>query len=108
MRKTGVDLRAVLGIVNAMMAAGSVAAYALYGANRYVDLNTIVLSIVLSLQTHVALLLNKKRQDPFVIILAFTMIFFYSLRIGTLSWHPYSSAFERFPFKSTDLNYGLR
>lgn len=107
MKRTGVDLRVILVIVNILMAIGSVAAYLFYGENQYVDLTTIGLGLVLCLETHGVLQLEKKRRDPFLIVLAFVMIFFYSLRVITLTWFPYSVVFQRYEFGAADLNYGL-
>lgn len=49
MKKTGVNLRVILVIVNMLMAIGSVAAYLIYGENQYVDLTTIGLIAFLML-----------------------------------------------------------
>jgi len=76
-------------------------------ANEFVDLETIVLGIVLCLQTHVALAIERKRRDPFVILLAFDMIFFFAFRIVTLTIYPFSIVFDRYQYSATDSNYAL-
>jgi hypothetical protein len=75
--------------------------------NRYVNRESILLGIVLCGQTHFALWLERRQRDPFVIVLAFTMIFYYSLRIFTLSVYDFSDVFDRFPYDVTDTNFAL-
>jgi hypothetical protein len=103
-----IDFNSVLTIVNLL-----VMALLLYGlsqlgdANPYMDVETIVLALLLCVQTHIALFFERKRRDPFVILLAFTMICFFSLRIFTLAVYPYSNVFVRFPYDAGDSNYAL-
>jgi hypothetical protein len=75
--------------------------------NRYVNQASILLGIVLCAQTHIALWLERRQRDPFVILLAFTMIFYYSLRIFTLTLYDFSVVFDRFPYDATDSNFAL-
>src|SRR3984885_276322 len=75
--------------------------------NRYVNQASIMLGIVLCAQTHIALWLERQQRDPFVILLAFTMIFYYALRIFTLTLYDYSDVFDRFPYDATDSNFAL-
>jgi hypothetical protein len=76
-------------------------------SNPYLDQKTIALGLILCLQTHLALWLERKRRDPFVLLLAFWTIFYYSFRIFTLSVLPFSSVFGRYPFDADDSNYAL-
>ncbi|HSY29711.1 MAG TPA: hypothetical protein VK832_19525, partial [Burkholderiaceae bacterium] len=75
--------------------------------NRYVDQTSILLGIGLCAQTHIALWLERRQRDPFVILLAFTTIFYYSLRIFTLTVYDYSDVFGRFPYDASDSNFAL-
>jgi len=75
--------------------------------NEYIDRNTIVLALVLAAQTHLALAMERRRRDPFVILLVFTMIFYFSLRIVTLALYPFSSVFLRYSYGPANSNFAL-
>jgi len=75
--------------------------------NRYVNQAAILLGIVLCVQTHIALWIERRQRDPFVILLAFTTIFYYSLRIFTLTVYDYSDVFDRFPYDASDTTFAL-
>ncbi|OAZ03093.1 hypothetical protein FLB_23390 [Flavobacterium succinicans] len=77
------------------------------GEALYVNFNTILLGTVLSFQIGVFLFLEKKRRDPFVILLCLQMIFYFLLRIVTLLNYSFSNVFMRFPFTASNLNYAL-
>jgi hypothetical protein len=76
-------------------------------ANAYIDRGADLLGIVLCLETHVALWVERRQRDPFVILLAFAMIFFFALRIFTLALYEWSDVFDRFPYGPADSNYAL-
>jgi hypothetical protein len=75
--------------------------------NEYVNNETITLGLLLCAETHLALQLERRRRDPFVILLAFTNIFFYSFRIFTLTIYPFSIPFLRYPFGPENSNTAL-
>ncbi len=75
--------------------------------NPYIDQESIVLAVVLCLQTHVALWLERRWRDPFVVLLAFEMIFFFALRLVTLSFYPFSAVFDRYAYHAADSNFAL-
>jgi len=75
--------------------------------NDYIDQQTIVLGVLLSVQTQIALQLERTRRDPFVILLAFTTIFYFSLRLYTLALYPISTVFSRYSYGPQDSNYAL-
>jgi hypothetical protein len=105
-RKT-FDLNGMLGAVN-LLVLGLTLYRGLYGEfNEYIDEESILLAVTLSIETQLALLLERKWRDPFVILLAFEMIFYYSLRIFTLTIYPYSEVFDRFSYTADDTNYAL-
>ncbi len=76
--------------------------------NQYINQETLLLGILLSFQTMAALFVEKKKRDPFVTILCFTMIIYFSLRIFTLTIYPVSTVFTRYPFNADNLNYALK
>ncbi|MHB1193039.1 MAG: hypothetical protein ACYC6F_08315 [Longimicrobiales bacterium] len=102
-----VDLNRLLVFLNAAIAGGTVLGYLRVGGNPYIDGDTILLALLLTLQTHVALLLERRRRDPFVIVLAYYLVLFFSLRVLTLVLVPFSPVFDRLPYSSADSNFGL-
>lgn len=79
----------------------------LFEDNPYINQESIVLALVLCLQTHVALWLERRWRDPFVIVLAFELIFFFGLRLVTLTFYPFSAVFDRYSYYAADSNFAL-
>jgi len=102
-----VDLNRLLMIANLVMTALLISAYGQVLNNDYIDQNSVVLAVVLAVQTHFALLIERRRRDPFVILLAIEMILYYELRIYTLTLAPYSFVFDRFRYTTSDSNHAL-
>jgi len=101
------DINGMLGAVN-LLVLGLIVYRGLYGEfNEYIDQESILLGVTLSIETQLALLLERKWRDPFVILLAFEMIVYYSLRIFTLTIYPYSEVFDRFSYTADDTNFAL-
>ncbi|RTY90323.1 hypothetical protein EKL32_21285 [Flavobacterium sp. GSN2] len=61
----------------------------------------------MSFQIGVFLFLEKRKRDPFVILLCLQMVFYFLLRIVTLLDYSFSNVFTRFVFTANDLNYAL-
>ena len=106
-RNKSVDLNDLLKGANLLVVILLVIAFVQTQGNEFVDLETIVLAIALCAQTQVALFLESKRRDPFVILLAFDMIFFFAFRVVSLTFYPFSIVFDRFQFGVRDSNYAL-
>jgi hypothetical protein len=102
-----IDFNSILTGANLLIAGFLVFAFARTGGNEYVDQQTIVLGVVLSVQTHIALWIERQRRDPLTILLTFSMILYYSLRLLTLSLYPFSAVFERYSYGASDSNYAL-
>jgi len=75
--------------------------------NPYVNDRTLLLGVLLCLQTQLALVVERFNRDPFVILLTFALIFYYELRIFTLSYWGFSDVFLRFPYDAEDTNFAL-
>jgi len=105
-RKT-TDFNSILVGANALVAALLVYALASTEGNHNVNRETMALGVLLCLQTQLALWLERRQRDPFVIMLAFTTIFYFALRIYTLTLYEFSDVFERFHYDATDSNYAL-
>jgi hypothetical protein len=104
-----VDFNSMLQLLNAV-----VAGLLIYGAlhfdpaeNEYMDSLTLPLGLVLALQTQLALLFERRRRDPFLVLLCFITILYYTLRVFTLYLYPVSSVFDRFAYDASDTNYAL-
>jgi hypothetical protein len=102
-----VDLNALLRVANLFTAGAVVYALAYVDHHRYLDSDSIWLGLVLCLQTELALRMERRRRDPFVILLATWMILFFQLRVFTLALLPFSAVFERFPYEPADTNRAL-
>jgi len=75
--------------------------------NPYVDSLTLVLGLTLCLQNYIALRMEKRNPNPFILLMVFPLTFFYSLRIFTLTLYPVQEVFERFSYGPEDSNYAL-
>lgn len=73
----------------------------------YMDWITLLLGLLLCFQTHIALRLEKRNPDPFVLIMAYLLTFFYALRIFTLLLYPVQDVFERYGYGPSDSNFAL-
>jgi hypothetical protein len=103
---TAVDFNSLLMCANVLVAAAIVLAPSTLN-NPYLDRETIVLGLLLCLQTHAALILERRRRDPMMVLLAAEMIFYYALRIFTLTLYPFSFVFGRYPYAPADTNHAL-
>ncbi|NQX40305.1 hypothetical protein SAMN05421820_105181 [Pedobacter steynii] len=102
-----IDLNTILQWVNAIILMATWYSFSQNGPNKYIDLTTIYLGALLSIQLFAFLKIEKKRRDPFVIVLCFQMVFYYVLRILTLTIYPFSFVFDRFAFTPSDLNKAI-
>jgi len=75
--------------------------------NPYVDSITLILGLILCLQSHIVLRLERHNSDPFVLMMTYILTFHYSLRIFTLSIYPFSDKFMQYEYGPNDSNYAL-
>lgn len=99
----------ILKYLNVLIATLYVLSFWYVQDNKYIDQFTVVLGLLLSWQTHVALSLANNKKNPFVIIVAYYTVLYYSLRIFTLVLFENSSVFNRFiddgiPYDVYDFN----
>ncbi len=73
----------------------------------YLDLFSLVLGLALCMQTYIALRMERSNSDPFVLIMAYMLIFFFSLRIFTLLMYPVQDVFLRMAYSPSDSNYAM-
>lgn len=105
--KKAIDLNVLLNIANLAILVLIWYSYLKNGDGLYVDLNTILLGTVLSIQIGAFLFFEKKRRDPFVLLLCLQMTVYFLFRIVTLINYEFSNVFTRFPFAAEDLNHAL-
>lgn len=104
---TGIDLNRILQILNWGILGLLWSIYFIIGDSLYVNFNSILLGTLLSFQVGVFLLVERKKRDPFVILLCLQMIVYFLFRIVTLLNYSFSNVFLRYPFTVSDLNYAL-
>jgi hypothetical protein len=107
MPRPTVDLNSLLQAANVVVAGLLLWGLSRNISNEYVEPRTLTLGFLLCLQTHVGLILERVRRDPFVLLFAFSMIFYCALRIFTLAVVPFSLVFDRFGFGPENANYAL-
>jgi hypothetical protein len=108
MKKTRtIDFNSVLMGANLLFAALLVFTFSNVGGNEYIDRETVMLGMLLAGQTHIALWFERRRRDPFVILLALAMTFYYQLRLVTLTWDPFSVVFGRYSYDASNTNFAL-
>ncbi|QOY54065.1 hypothetical protein HUE87_09265 [Candidatus Sulfurimonas marisnigri] len=105
--KNTYDLNSILTFINFLISICICYAFSFVDNNPYINHWTLVLGIILSIQTHIVLLIEKGSKDPFVIIFTFFIIFYYSLRVFTLSLYPESHVFDRYEYDASDSNFTM-
>ena len=106
-RARTVDFNRILMWSNAAFAGLTVFSFLRMGANEYLDGESVVLALLLCLQTQLALIVERRRRDPFVMLLAFILIFYFTLRICTLLLIPFSFALDRYEYTAADSSRAL-
>jgi hypothetical protein len=105
-----VDFNALLQLANACTIGLLLYVYFRFDSlppNEYMDANTAALGLLLAAQTHAALWIERRRRDPFVLLLALWMILYYQLRLFTLAALPFSIVFDRLSYDVADSNFAL-
>ena len=105
--KGTIDLNLILRLTACLIFIFLWVSYLMNGPNEYINETSIILGSLLALEIYIFLLVEKRRRDPFVVVLCFQLVFYFLLRILTLSIYPFSVAFERFTFTASDLNYSI-
>jgi hypothetical protein len=102
-----IDLNSILKWLNILFCFLFIFIFLEKGPTEYVNNYTIILGVLLSFQIGVFLFFEKRRRDPFLLLLCFQMVVYFILRIVSLSLDFYSVVFERYPFKANNLNYAI-
>ena len=107
MKQKFVDFNSLLTLANLAVACLLGTALWQFIDNEYIDRETLWLGLALCAEIQVGLWLERRRRDPFVILWAFDLIFYYGLRIYTLALYPFSGVFDRFGYQPDDSNFAL-
>ncbi len=106
--RNSVDLNSIIKIANLAILVTTLYIYVFkLKINPYIDFTTLVLLCMLSLQVHMILMFESRRRDPFVLLLALNITFFYLLRILTLAYDPWSDVLGRYALTVDDINLTL-
>lgn len=106
--KRSYDLNFLLRFANILICALSIFLYCTEDSNDYVDIGTLLLAVLFAVENIGMLLYEKRRRNPFILILVFVMTVFYVSRIPTLIWMPSSAmTFQKLSITAADLNYSL-
>lgn len=101
------DFNFLLKIANVFLIILTIYLFYVEGDNEYVNIFTVFLAVISSLQNIGMLFFEKGRRNPFIIIIIFLSTFFYLTRITTLIVFPLSAIFEINSVTSNELNYSL-
>lgn len=105
--KKRVDLNSILQFCNILFAVLTLITFNVQGENEYVNKGTVWLGMGLSAEIALFLFFERRRRDPFVLLLGLQMVFYFIFRILTLTYNPFSVVFLRYPFTANDLNHSL-
>jgi hypothetical protein len=107
MKRAMVDFNRLLQIANLVVGALLVFAFMRQEESPYLDTQSYLLGLLLVAQTQVALMVEARHRDPFVQLLAFGNIFYFSLRLFTLAMYPVSAVFDRIRYEAADSDFAL-
>lgn len=107
MKKNIIDFNTVLKFINIVILILTCYSFSVIDNNPYIDSLTLFLGILLSMQTHLALIYEKVYRNPFIILFTLYMILYFSMRIVTLTIYPQSHVFDRFVYAASDSNFSM-
>lgn len=106
--KSSYDLNALLCIANVLICGITIYLYFTTGDTVYTNLLTVFLGCLFAIENIGMLSYEKRRKNPFIIILVLVATVFYLLRIPTLLLIPSSAiTFQMLSITVTDVNYAL-
>ena len=103
----GYDLNDVIKVVNIFLIIFMWMSLSINGINKYININSIRLGTLLSIEVIIFLIFEKKKRDPLLLILCIQLTIYYVFRVFTLSLYPYSVVLNRNPFIPSQLNYSI-
>lgn len=105
--KKRIDFNSILQFCNILFAILTILTFNVQGGNEYVNKGTVWLGMGLSAEIGLFLFFERRRRDPFVLLLGLQMVFYFIFRVLTLTYNPFSVVFLRYPFTAADLNHAL-
>ncbi len=106
-KKNGCNLNDLIIIGNIIVCAAAIYLYFMNGGNQYVNIYTLILLCLFGAENTIMLLYEKKKNDPFVIILLLVTLGFYMVRVVTLLYVPSSPLSGMDSVTPADQNYSL-
>jgi hypothetical protein len=109
MKGRRVDLNSLLQAANLLVAATLFYTFLKLRSEEHLYMNagSALLGLLLVAQIHVALIVERYRRDPFVLLFAFSLIIYHALRLFTLYLYPTSAVFGRFYYAPANTNAAL-
>lgn len=105
--KTGYDLNSLLKIANIIICAIGIYVYYEMGDNQYVNGYTLLLLCIFGVANVLVLSIEKKKRDPFILLLMVVATVFYMVRIVSMLYDPWSSVYAYLFVAPDDLNHCL-
>lgn len=106
--KSSYDLNALLSVANILICGLTIYLYFTVGDTDYTNLFTVLLVCLFTIENILMLSYEKRRRNPFILILVLVVTVFYMMRIPILIWLPSSAgSFQLLSIKAIDLNYAL-
>jgi hypothetical protein len=105
--KAGCDLNSIFLFINILICTCGVCIYGYKGSNQYIDGLTIILLCIFGELNLLMLLYEKKKRDPFILIVIIVSSVFYMGRVVTLLYDPWSVPLDAGSYTCDDLNYSL-
>lgn len=107
-RTNSYDLNSLLRVANVLICGFTIYLYFTTGDTDYVNLLTVFLACLFVIENIGMLLYERRRRNPFIIILVLLMTVFYMFRIATLIISPSSAmTLQVSSITARDLNYAL-
>ena len=106
--KVSYDLNSTLRVANILICVITAYLYNTTGSTDYVNELTIFLLCLFAIENICMLLYEKRRRNPFILLLVLVVTVFYMMRIPSLIWMPLSaSTLQIMSITTLDLNYAL-
>lgn len=103
----GYDLNYLLKIINIILFTSCAFIHVFVGNTHYINQISIIILFIIAMESHLFLIYEEKKSNPFIIILVANSILFYFSRIFTLLISDYSTTLTRHSLNADDFNKTL-
>ena len=101
------DLNSIFVLINLAIFLCGACIYMLFGGNKYIDGLTMLLLLSLCMQNILLLTYEKRNRDPFIVLLVIINSFFYTGRVLTLLYDPWSVPLDAGSYSPADINHAI-